>query len=370
MTTTPGGEPIPPDAHDPASRRSFLKYSALAASVPALQSVLANPAAAAAAPGAYAPVPPTAIGPQIPAKGYLVQEIGERLYWLTDGFYQIMFLVTQRHHHKRQRVIVVDAPPTLGGNILRAIEEVAPGARISHLVYSHYHADHIGAADKLRDASLQKLVIIAHEQTAHLLKQVPESTRPPMPNRSVSSRYRLEVDDQVLELHYKGPNHSQDNLFIYAPRQRVLNVVDIVYPGWVPFRNLVVSTNIPGWLNAHNQILEFDFKTYIGGHLTRLGTRQDVKIQQEYLRDLEHYGRKAITEFVDVGPLFAKYPDNPWALFKEYLDILTQTTADAVTPAWTSRLGGADVFTFDNAWTMVESLRLDHKVLGPFGTRA
>jgi hypothetical protein len=56
-------------------------------------------------------------------------------------------------------------------------------------------------------------------------------------------------------------------------------------------------------------------------------------------------------------------------VFKEYLDILTQTTADAVTPAWTSRLGGADVFTFDNAWTMVESLRLDHKVLGPFGTR-
>ncbi|MET8332109.1 hypothetical protein ABZV38_40495, partial [Streptomyces sp. NPDC005181] len=35
-------------------------------------------------------------------------------------------------------------------------------------------------------------------------------------------------------------NHSPDNIFIYAPAYATLMVVDVIYPGWVPFRNLAV----------------------------------------------------------------------------------------------------------------------------------
>jgi glyoxylase-like metal-dependent hydrolase (beta-lactamase superfamily II) len=38
----------------------------------------------------------------------------------------------------------VDAPPTIGNNILRAIASVTK-ARVTHAVYSHHHADHAGA---------------------------------------------------------------------------------------------------------------------------------------------------------------------------------------------------------------------------------
>ncbi|WP_268208370.1 hypothetical protein [Streptomyces shenzhenensis] len=34
---------------------------------------------------------------------------------------------------------------------------------------------------------------------------------------------------------------------------------------------------------------------------------------------------------------------------------------------YTGVLAGADVFTRDNAWTLLESLRIDAGVLGPFG---
>src|SRR5262249_40555194 len=58
-------------------------------------------------------------GPSIPReKGYLVQEIGGGLYWVTDGAYNTMFLVTG------EGVVAVDAPPTLGANYLKAISEV------------------------------------------------------------------------------------------------------------------------------------------------------------------------------------------------------------------------------------------------------
>ena len=54
-------------------------------------------------------IPNMAKGPAInPAKGYLVQEIRDHLYWVTDGSYNTMFLVTDKG------VIVVDAPPTIG----------------------------------------------------------------------------------------------------------------------------------------------------------------------------------------------------------------------------------------------------------------
>ncbi|MDH3678289.1 MAG: hypothetical protein OEQ12_08320, partial [Nitrosopumilus sp.] len=58
-----------------------------------------------------APLPETAMGPQIDfTKGYLVEEIRDGLYWVTDGAYNTMFLTTG------QGVIAVDAPPSIGEN--------------------------------------------------------------------------------------------------------------------------------------------------------------------------------------------------------------------------------------------------------------
>ena len=59
--------------------------------------------------------------------------------------------------------------------------------------------------------------------------------------------------------------------------------------------------------------------------------------------------------------------DNAWAVFRAYLDAVAAQTTDALVPRWKDRLGGADVFTFPNAWAMAESLRLDLNSLGPFG---
>jgi hypothetical protein len=38
-----------------------------------------------------------------------------------------------------------------------------------------------------------------------------------------------------------------------------------------------------------------------------------------------------------------------------------------VAAEYTGILAAADVFTRDNAWTLLESLRIDAGVLGPFG---
>jgi len=84
-------------------------------------------------------VPVAAKGPTISAKGYLVQQIRDHLYWVTDGSYNTMFLVTDKG------VVAVDAPPTIGKNYLKAIAEVT-NKPVTYVIYSHAHLDHIGAA--------------------------------------------------------------------------------------------------------------------------------------------------------------------------------------------------------------------------------
>ena len=92
----------------------------------------------------YAPVPRSALGPALNEQGYYVGRIERNLYWITDGTYQSAFLTTS------DGVVLPDAPPTIGNNIKRAVDEIASANgvsnKINYLIYSHHHADHAGAS--------------------------------------------------------------------------------------------------------------------------------------------------------------------------------------------------------------------------------
>jgi hypothetical protein len=91
----------------------------------------------------YLEVPVASLGPTIdPAQGYRVQDLGRGLYIVTDNSYQSMFMVYDRG------VVVIDVPPSVAAHIPEAIAKVADKL-ITHLVYSHSHADHIGGAKAL-----------------------------------------------------------------------------------------------------------------------------------------------------------------------------------------------------------------------------
>jgi glyoxylase-like metal-dependent hydrolase (beta-lactamase superfamily II) len=304
----------------------------------------------------YVPVPAAARGPALSEDGYVLEEIGDRLFWLADGFYQMMFLVTG------DGVVAVDAPPTLGHNIRRAIRKVTT-ADVNHAVYSHSHADHVGAMVIYENAQLY-----AQEQTAQLLRRDADPNRPP-PTQTFAESMTLEIAGDVLQLDYHGPNHSPGNAFIYAPKHKTLMLVDVVFPGWVPFACLAVSQDIPAWLATPAKALSYPFETFIGGHLNRLGTRHDVEVHQEFMAELKAECERAIDTF-DLGSIFAEAdPANPWAIFRRYFDGVCAEVSDALIPRWRERLGGVDVFTDLNAFTMVESLRLDYGRLGPLGIR-
>jgi glyoxylase-like metal-dependent hydrolase (beta-lactamase superfamily II) len=232
----------------------------------------------------FAPVPPSALGPALNEQGYFVGNINDNLYWVTDSSYQAMFLTT------RDGVVLVDAPPTIGQNLQRAIDAVTQAngkpAEVTHLVYSHSHADHIGASSLLGS----DVVRVGHSECRRLLLRDNDPNRPP-PTITFDDHYVLEVGGERLLLDYHGPNHSPDNIFIYAPDHQTLMLVDVLFPGWVPFKNLAVSQDIPDWVSAQEVAMGYQWQTLVGGHLGRLGQRADGDLQIAYVADLLNASR-------------------------------------------------------------------------------
>ncbi|KAI9168101.1 endoglucanase [Paramyrothecium foliicola] len=278
----------------------------------------------------FLPVPPDALGQEIdPSKGYRVEAFGDGVYMLTESQYQVMFLVSNNG------VIVVDAPPTIGKMILYGIGNTTD-IPVTHLVYSHSHADHIGAA-YLFDLDIK-------------IRLTPDVT--------FDDDYTVKVGNQTLQLAYKGLAHEPGNIFIYAPRQKVLMVVDIVYPGWTPFADLGQAMFVPGYIKAYDQVLEYDFKHFVGGHLGRSGTRRDVIIGREYVQDLkENYSPRSrqISQYYQ-----------PLGVVQGLPRYLTDYCYNKTLNKWGTTLAAADVFGYSNAEVMVESLRIDFGILGPF----
>jgi len=303
-------------------------------------------------------IPEAAKGPPIPAKGYLVQEIRDHLYWVTDGSYNTMFLVTDKG------VVAVDAPPSIGKNYLKAISEVT-NKPITYVIYSHAHIDHIGAAGMFP----KNATFIAQQETAAELQRAKSVAKnasmvPPIPTVTFAKNYTLQIGNQSLKLDYYGVNHLPGNIFIYAPKQKVLMLVDVIFPGWVPFPYLAVAKDTAGFIKAHDIALNnYDFDTIVAGHLTRLGTRNDVIVQKEFVSDLEKAAARANQE-VQFGKVASQVGgfDNPWLIFSKYIDAVGENCVSNMLPKWENRLGGAQQFMSTHCFTMAQSGRIDPTV--------
>jgi glyoxylase-like metal-dependent hydrolase (beta-lactamase superfamily II) len=336
------------------SRRSFLARGAAIAAVPAVATLaggaLAEPASADPLPD-YAPVPPSALGPAVNAQGYFAGRVEKNLYWVTDGTYQAAFLTT------REGVVLFDAPPSIGHNLQRAIDEVASANGVSntvtHIVYSHHHADHLGASSLFgRD-----VVRVGHAETKVLLARDNDPTRP-VPDVTFETHRTLHVGGERIDLAWHGTNHTPDNIYIHFPDHGTLMLVDVILPGWVPYDSFNLNEDVPGSIAAPAKAMTYPWKHFIGGHMGRLGTRDDLVVYQQYVADLIDNIKKALVA-VDPTPFFTRYGNNSWAAVKTYQAAQVAYASAPVIKKYTGVLAAADVYTDSTAFHILESIRLD-----------
>jgi len=307
----------------------------------------------------YAPIPPSALGPALNDQGYHVGRVERNLYWVTDGVYQSAFLTTP------DGVVLFDAPPTIGHNLRRAIDEIAAAEgvtnKVTHMVYSHHHDDHTAASSIFGN----DVVRIGHEETRRLLLRANNPARP-APDVTFADNYTLQVGGERVELAWHGPNHSPDNIYIHFPDHDAVMFIDVVNGGWVPIYNVNLSEDIPGYMAAPATLLSYPWTHFISGHMGRLSTRDDVAVHQQYIADIEASAKEALAS-VDPVPFYVAAGQNFWAGVKGHLDAVTERAYAPIVAKYTGVLAAADVeeLTYTTTFTIMQSLRLDSGPSGP-----
>jgi len=275
-----------------------------------------------------------------PEKGYFVVEVADGLYWLNSFAYQVMFLTTG------EGVIVVDAPPSMGENILNAIAEVTDEP-VTHVVYSHIHKDHIGGAYLFPDT----VTIIAHEDTATHLAMKNDPNRP-IPTVTFDDTYTLSLGEQILELSYVGAFHSKGDILIYAPQQKILMAIDIFHPEHAPFKNFAITKDIGNYISVHDKILEYDFDAIISGHQQILGTSDHLKTNKEFTLDVLNNTLQGFQtwDFMEVAQQYGS--EGMLTVFSKYIDLVTKTCVDLTLEKWEDNLSDVSVFVEGNCDSM------------------
>jgi glyoxylase-like metal-dependent hydrolase (beta-lactamase superfamily II) len=291
------------------------------------------------------------LGPTVNHQGYYVGRVKGNLYWVTDGTYQSAFLTTS------DGVVLFDAPPTIGHNIQRAIDEIAMANdvsnKVTYLIYSHHHADHAGASSLFDRNSTR----IGHEETRKLLLRDDDPARP-APEETFQDRCTLEIGGDRIELAWHGANHSPDNIFIHFPDHATLMLVDIVIPGWAAVCQSNLAGDVPGYIEAADTALTYPWKHFIGGHMGRLGMRDDIATHRQYMADITDSSRKAL-DAVDPTPYFVKHGENSWASMRDLLDATAAAAAEPVIEKYAGVLAAAELFTAGITLHVMESIRID-----------
>lgn len=281
--------------------------------------------------------------PVIGAAGYHVGSYGDGAYWVSDGLTNSMFVVSD------EGVIIVDAPPSYAESIPAAVAAVTDQP-ITHFVYSHYHKDHTGGAAVFGE----EVTYIGHSETVAQLTRIGDANRP-VPTISFDDKFSLEVGNQTIELAYDGLNHTPGNIIAYLPEQKVLMLVDVVYPAVVPFARLGIAAHVPGYYGIIETARNYDFVAFQGGHLGRPGSREEFEVAREYVLDLRNSAFAALR--TTQPPLPFILPDNPIAdpyyAMSSYFDAASANCAEIVEQKWATRLEGTRSFAQGHCWTAI-----------------
>ena len=264
------------------------------------------------------------------------------LYLFTEAGYNSLFIPTG------EGVVVFDAPNSSGSNLVDAIADTTDEP-ITHVVYSHGHKDHIGAAHFFPEDA----AIIAQEHTKTWLEKSADPDRP-IPTVTFSDDYTLELGNTIVELSYKGPVHSNGNIFFYIPEYKTLFLVDHVHPGWVPWWSLGASTDVRAYIEGHDWILEYDFDYFVPGH-GEIGDRDDVLLIQEYVLDLREKAMTAI-QTVDFAEATKGISAEGYHMTDAYFEALASKCAQLSDDEWRDKLIGTDTWTETSCMKMIMSI--------------
>jgi len=241
-------------------------------------------------------------------------------------------------------VVVIDAlgSPPLGEQLLREIARITPKP-VSHVLVTHYHADHIYGLQAFKAAGARivaqrRAMDYLQSDTARLRLEasrqdlfpwIDEATRLLPADTWLDGDADLQIGGVLFRLRAVGPAHTPEDMVVHVPRDGVLFVGDTVFGGRIPF---VGQADSRRWIASLQALLDLGARVMVPGHgPASMQPADDVRLTRDYLvhlrstmgeaaRNLEPFDeayRKADWSRFESLPLFG--PANRMNAYNTYL---------------------------------------------------
>ena len=225
-----------------------------------------------------------------------------------------------------QGVVVIDAlgSPALAQQLVAAIRKITPQP-ITHVIVTHYHADHIyglqvfkalgarilahGSARSYLNSDTARLRLQASRQ--ELAPWVDAKTELVEADEWLDTEREFKIGEMQLQLKHVGPAHTPEDLVVYLPQQRLLFAGDLVFRARIPF---VGQADSRRWIAALDGLLALDTRLIVPGHgPVSESARDDLQLTRDYLSYLRNaMGRAA----KNMDPFEEAYAATDWSRFE------------------------------------------------------
>src|SRR5206468_11133963 len=131
-----------------------------------------------------------------------------------------------------------------------------------------------------------------------------KSLKPTLPTRTVSSTTTLQEGGREIQLHVLGRGHTNGDLFIYLPKEKVVATGDALID-WMPFLNDGYPEEWPQTLTALEKL---DFTSIIPGH-GEVRPKSHLGFFRGYLTELVAAVKKAAADGATLPEMQKKVGD-------------------------------------------------------------
>jgi cyclase len=227
-------------------------------------------------------------------------------------------------------VVVVDAEsvPSAAGEVIKAIKAITDKP-VKYLIITHFHGDHFQGAEAYVKAwpsvqiissyatreNIEKLGIPRMKREMHGLpdrigklkvelqresdpKKREEiqlslsqaeryyaelrTTRVVLPTLTVSHRLILHSEMRTVQILYLGVAHTDGDLFVYVPKERVIITGDALHSG----TPTLTDASPLDWIRTLDAAEKLDFDYVIGGHGDVTRGKANFELWKQYFTDL------------------------------------------------------------------------------------
>ena len=223
-------------------------------------------------------------------------------------------------------VVVVDAlgSPRLAERLTQAIRQLTDKP-VTHVILTHYHADHIYGLQHFKKLGAQVIAHVAareymQSESAQLRLEasrtdlapwIDAQTRLVAADTWIDGATTLKVGDVVFELDRVGPSHTPEDITVYVPSEKLLFAGDLFFNGRLPF---VGRANSSQWIRSLDRLLAYDTRTVVPGHgPASTEPKKDIGNTRDYLKHLRQSMGKAVEDFV---PFEEAYASTDWSAFE------------------------------------------------------